>query len=424
MIPKEKIKIGVIGLGYVGLPLAIEFSKKYEVIGFDVNSKRIKQLISGKDNTNEVENDELKKSSMNFSYNESDLSHCNVFIVTVPTPINDDKEPNLSPIVEATKTVSKYVKNGSFIIYESTVYPGTTEEVCVPLLEEISKLKLNDDFFVGYSPERINPGDKVHTITKILKITSGSSKKAALFIDDLYGSIITAGTYKASSIKVAEAAKVIENTQRDVNIALINELSKIFNILDIDTSEVLRAAETKWNFIPFKPGLVGGHCIGVDPYYLTHKAQQVGYNPEIILAGRKINDGMSEYVAEKFIEALDKKNINVSKAKVLVMGLTFKENCPDLRNTKIIDIVSSLKLKGLDVKVSDPICSISEAKDLYGIDLIQDLGEETYDGLIFAVPHDNFTKMSIEDAKKICKSNHIIFDLKNILNSDQVDMRL
>ena len=424
MIPKEKIKIGVIGLGYVGLPLAIEFSKKYEVIGFDVNSKRIKQLISGKDNTNEVENDELKKSSMNFSYNESDLSHCNVFIVTVPTPINDDKEPNLSPIVEATKTVSKYVKKGSFIIYESTVYPGTTEEVCVPLLEEISKLKLNDDFFVGYSPERINPGDKVHTITKILKITSGSSKKAALFIDDLYGSIITAGTYKASSIKVAEAAKVIENTQRDVNIALINELSKIFNILDIDTSEVLRAAETKWNFIPFKPGLVGGHCIGVDPYYLTHKAQQVGYNPEIILAGRKINDGMSEYVAEKFIEALDKKNINVSKAKVLVMGLTFKENCPDLRNTKIIDIVSSLKLKGLDVKVSDPICSISEAKDLYGIDLIQDLGEETYDGLIFAVPHDNFTKMSIEDAKKICKSNHIIFDLKNILNSDQVDMRL
>ncbi len=303
MIPKEKIKIGVIGLGYVGLPLAIEFSKKYEVIGFDVNSKRIKQLISGKDNTNEVENDELKKSSMNFSYNESDLSHCNVFIVTVPTPINDDKEPNLSPIVEATKTVSKYVKKGSFIIYESTVYPGTTEEVCVPLLEEISKLKLNDDFFVGYSPERINPGDKVHTITKILKITSGSSKKAALFIDDLYGSIITAGTYKASSIKVAEAAKVIENTQRDVNIALINELSKIFNILDIDTSEVLRAAETKWNFIPFKPGLVGGHCIGVDPYYLTHKAQQVGYNPEIILAGRKINDGMSEYVAEKFIEA-------------------------------------------------------------------------------------------------------------------------
>ena len=350
------------------------------------------------------------------------VTYLTVFIVTVPTPINDDKEPNLSPIVEATKTVSKYVKKGSFIIYESTVYPGTTEEVCVPLLEEISKLKLNDDFFVGYSPERINPGDKVHTITKILKITSGSSKKAALFIDDLYGSIITAGTYKASSIKVAEAAKVIENTQRDVNIALINEPSKNFNILDIDTSEVLRVAETKWNFIPFKPGLVG-NCIG-DPYYLTHKAQKEGYNPEIILAGRKINDGMSEYVAEKFIEALDKKNINVSKAKVLVMGLTFKENCPDLRNTKIIDIVSSLKLKGLDVKVSDPICSISEAKDLYGIDLIQDLGEETYDGLIFAVPHDNFTKMSIEDAKKICKSNHIIFDLKNILNSDQVDMRL
>lgn len=420
----NNIKIGIIGLGYVGLPLAVEFSKKYKVLGFDISAHRIEELRSGVDSTNEVDSSQLKKSSLELSYDERDLSQCNIFIVTVPTPINKDKEPDLLPIVEATKTISKYIKEDSYVIYESTVFPGTTEEICVPIIEEISNLKLNDNFFVGYSPERINPGDKVHTITKILKITSGSNEKAASFIDDLYSSIISAGTYKAPNIKVAEAAKVIENTQRDVNIALINELSKIFNILDIDTSEVLKAAETKWNFIPFKPGLVGGHCIGVDPYYLTFKAQQVGYNPEMILAGRKLNDGMGDYVAEKFIEALKKKNIQISKAKVLILGLTFKENCPDLRNTKIIDIVFSLKSKGLNVDVNDPVCSDSEAKDLYGIELTKDLKQNIYDGLIFAVPHDNFSDMSITDAKKICKSNHIIFDLKNIFNSDQVDMRL
>ena len=351
----NEINLAVIGLGYVGLPLAVEFSKKRNVIGFDTNLKRINDLKNCHDSTLEISSDELKSlNNLEFTDNSEDLQSCNFFIVTVPTPITQDKKPDLKPITEATKTIASYISSGNFVVYESTVFPGVTEEICVPIIEERAGLKINKDFFVGYSPERINPGDKIHTLTNIVKITSGSNKFAADIINDLYATIIKAGTYQAPSIQIAEAAKVIENTQRDLNISLVNELSKIFNILDIDTEEVLKAAGTKWNFLPFRPGLVGGHCIGVDPYYLTHKAQLHNYEPEVILAGRRLNDGMGMHVAEKIISELIKIDINIADAKILIMGLTFKENCPDTRNSKVFDIIDLLKKHECSIDVCDP----------------------------------------------------------------------
>ncbi len=416
-------KIAVIGLGYVGLPLAVEFGRKFEVIGFDINQARVKELISGTDSTLEVSDIELAETSLTFSHDIEALRSANIYIVTVPTPINDHKQPDLTPLIKASEMLGSVISKGDIIIYESTVYPGATEEECLPIVEKSSALKFNQDFYAGYSPERINPGDKEHRVTNILKVTSGSTPEIAEIIDQLYKSIIVAGTHKASSIKVAEAAKVIENTQRDVNIALINELSIIFNKLNIDTLEVLEAAGTKWNFLPFRPGLVGGHCIGVDPYYLTHKAQTVGYHPEMILAGRRLNDGMGNYVVSQLVKKMLKKCIQVEGANVLVMGLTFKENCPDLRNTKVVDIVSELKEYNINVDITDPWCSNEETQHEYGLN-IEHPKSNYYDAIILAVAHDEFKKLGGENIRRFGKDNHILYDLKYILPKSEVDIRL
>jgi UDP-N-acetyl-D-galactosamine dehydrogenase len=425
MFDFNKEKIAVIGLGYVGLPLAVEFGKKYNVVGFDVNQARVSQLQAGKDSTLEVDESELLESRyLHYSTNVGDLEECSIYIVTVPTPINENKQPDLTPLVKASESIAGVLSKGNIVIYESTVYPGATEEVCMPILERVSGLKFNQDFYAGYSPERINPGDKEHRVTTILKVTSGSTPEIADKIDALYRSIIIAGTYKASSIKVAEAAKVIENTQRDVNIGLINELALIFNKLEIDTEEVLKAAGTKWNFLPFRPGLVGGHCIGVDPYYLTHKAQSVGYNPEIILAGRRLNDAMGEYVVSQLVKAMLKKRIHVDGASVLVMGLTFKEDCPDIRNTKVVDIIGELKEYGVNVDCYDPWVSLSEAEHEYGITPVESPRSGEYDAIIIAVAHDDFIKMGEERIRALGKNNHILYDLKYILSTEASDLRL
>ncbi|KQB09434.1 Vi polysaccharide biosynthesis protein VipA/TviB [Vibrio metoecus] len=418
-------KIGIIGLGYVGLPLAVEFGKKFDTIGFDINQDRVDKLILGCDSTLECSDAELAEASkLTYTSNLADLEQCNVYIVTVPTPIDDHKRPDLTPLIKASESLGKVISNGDLIIYESTVYPGATEEECIPVVELVSGLKFNKDFFAGYSPERINPGDKEHRVTNILKVTSGSTPEIAEYVDKLYKSIITAGTHKASSIKVAEAAKVIENTQRDVNIALINELSIIFNKLGIDTLEVLEAAGTKWNFLPFRPGLVGGHCIGVDPYYLTHKAQSVGYHPEMILAGRKLNDGMGAYAVSQLVKKMLKKRIHVEGANVLVMGLTFKENCPDLRNTKVIDIITELKEYNINVDVIDPWCSSEEAKEEYGLTLCTEKKQGFYDAILLAVAHDQFKSIGVEEIRSFGKKEHVLYDLKYVLGKNDVDMRL
>jgi len=416
MMSLAEARIAVIGLGYVGLPLAVEFGKKYPTKGFDLKRERVAELHKGIDSTLEVEAEELRQARhLSYTSRPEDLGDCNVYIVAVPTPIDTAKRPDLGYLESASKIVGLLLKEGNYVIYESTVYPGATEEVCIPILEQESGLTLNDDFYCGYSPERINPGDREHRLPNIVKITSGSNSESAEFIDLLYRSIISAGTFKASSIKVAEAAKVIENTQRDVNIALVNELSLIFNKLSINTAEVLEAAGTKWNFLPFHPGLVGGHCIGVDPYYLTHKAQQVGYHPNMILAGRRLNDNMGHYIASSVIKLMVNKKIDVSRATVLVLGITFKENCPDLRNTKVIDIVSELKEYGIDVVVHDPWVSKEEAQEEYGVQMAETLKEKSYDGIVMAVAHKEFVAMTIEELRLLCKPRHIIYDVKNIL---------
>jgi UDP-N-acetyl-D-galactosamine dehydrogenase len=418
-------KIAVIGLGYVGLPLALEFSKKYEVVGFDINSKRVAELNGGKDSTFEISPAELSSAkNIKFTGQIDELKSCNVLIVTVPTPIDKYKQPVLKPLITASEMIGQIIQKDSIVIYESTVYPGATEEDCVPVIEKVSGLTYNKDFFAGYSPERINPGDKEHRVANILKVTSGSNPDIAEFVDKLYSSIITAGTYKATSIKVAEAAKVIENTQRDVNIALINEFVIIFDLLGIDALDVLEAAGTKWNFLPFRPGLVGGHCIGVDPYYLTHKAQSIGYHPEMILAGRRLNDGMAAYVASKLVKRILKERIQVLGAKVLVMGLTFKENCPDIRNTKVVDLVAELRGYDIEVDVLDPWCSVEEAKLEYDLDVLQQAEKCTYDAIVLAVGHDVFKEMGVKGVRTLGKSTHILYDLKYVFSKESVDLRL
>jgi len=421
----ENAKIAVIGLGYVGLPLAVEFSKKFNVLGFDINQARVEELKSGTDSTLEVSDQELAAAEqLTYSCSVEDLKESNVYIVTVPTPIDEYKQPDLTPLVKASEMLGGVIGAGDIIVYESTVYPGATEEDCIPVVERVSGLKFNKDFYAGYSPERINPGDKEHRVTNILKVTSGSTEEIAEFVDSMYASIITAGTHKASSIRVAEAAKVIENTQRDVNIALINELSVIFNKLGIDTLEVLEAAGTKWNFLPFRPGLVGGHCIGVDPYYLTHKAQAAGYHPEMILAGRRLNDGMGEYVVSQLVKRMVKERIQVEGARVLVMGLTFKENCPDLRNTKVVDIIAELQDYNIEADIVDPWCSAEESVHEYGLELTDGYKEGYYDAIILAVGHDEFKQMGAEAIRKLGKSSHVLYDLKYVLEKQDVDMRL
>jgi len=418
-------KIAVIGLGYVGLPLAVAFGERRPVVGFDINHTRIDELNAGKDVTREVSADELAAASgLLFCTSADDLAQCQVFIVTVPTPIDEFKRPDLTPLIKASETVGKVLKPGDIVVYESTVYPGATEEVCVPVLERVSGLRFNQDFFAGYSPERINPGDKEHRIATIMKVTSGSTPAVADEVDALYADIITAGTHKASSIKVAEAAKVIENTQRDVNIALMNELSMIFGRLGIDTHDVLAAAGTKWNFMPFKPGLVGGHCIGVDPYYLTHKAQAIGYHPEIILAGRRVNDGMGPYVAAELVKKMIKAAHTVAHARVLVLGFTFKENCPDLRNTRVIDVVRELKEFGCSVDVSDPWVSSEDVEREYGISLVKAAPKGDYDALILAVPHNEYLGMTAGDFRAYLKQGGVLFDLKGVLPLGAADLRL
>lgn len=418
----EDVKLCIIGLGYVGLPLAVEFSKKYPTIGFDLNSSRVSELRNGVDSTFEVSSAELKESQqLDFTTDAQAISACNVYIVAVPTPIDAAKRPDFKPLEGASRTVAEVLEKGDVVVFESTVYPGATEEVCVPLLEKGSGLRYNEDFFCGYSPERINPGDKLHRLPSIVKITSGSTPTTARFVDQLYKSIITAGTFMASSIKVAEAAKVIENTQRDVNIALINELALIFDKLDINTREVLAAAGTKWNFLPFHPGLVGGHCIGVDPYYLTHKAQEVGYHPNMILAGRRLNDNMGNYIATTVIKKMVKKGIDTANSRILVMGLTFKENCPDLRNTRVIDIISEFAEYGITVDVYDPWVQSDEAFREYRINLVEHLRDNTYSGIVIAVAHRQFAEMTIVQLRRLCKDNSVIYDVKSLFPRDQVD---
>jgi UDP-N-acetyl-D-galactosamine dehydrogenase len=422
----EDKKIAVIGLGYVGLPLAVEFGKKRPVVGFDIRPERIEELRQGRDRTLEVTPEELAAASqLGFSNQAEDLRQCGVFIVTVPTPIDSAKRPDLAPLIKASETVGAVMPPGAVVIYESTVYPGATEEVCVPILERESGGRFNRDFFCGYSPERINPGDKQHRLTAIKKVTAGSTDQAALAIDTLYGSIITAGTHRASSIRVAEAAKVIENTQRDLNIALMNELALIFHRLGIDTQEVLEAAASKWNFLPFRPGLVGGHCIGVDPYYLTHKAQEMGHHPEMILAGRRINDSMGAYVADQLIRLMTRKGIHVVGARVLVLGLTFKENCPDLRNTKVVDIVRALQSFNAEVEVCDPWIDPSEAMSEYGLVAGTELpAAGRYDAIVLAVAHSQFLQLGAERIHEFGKSQHVLYDVKAALPATVSDGRL
>ncbi|MGD9698643.1 Vi polysaccharide biosynthesis UDP-N-acetylglucosamine C-6 dehydrogenase TviB [Acinetobacter sp.] len=425
MLQLSELKIAIIGLGYVGLPLAVEFGKQVPVVGFDIHQKRIDELKHGQDHTLEVSPEELKQSThLTYTANLEDLNDCNFFIVTVPTPIDEYKQPDLTPLVKASQSIGKVLKKGDIVVYESTVYPGATEEVCIPELEKVSGLKFNQDFFAGYSPERINPGDKLHRVTNILKITSGSTPEVADFVDQVYNLIIEAGTHKATSIKVAEAAKVIENTQRDVNIALINELALIFNKMGIDTEAVLEAAGTKWNFLPFRPGLVGGHCIGVDPYYLTHKAQAIGYHPEIILAGRRLNDAMGAYVVTQLVKGMLKKRIQVEDAKVLILGLSFKENCPDIRNTRIIDIVNELKEYHVNVDVYDPWVDCAEAEHEYGIQPVSTLTDHSYDAIILAVAHHQFKEMGVEKIRALGKVEHVLYDLKYVLAQSESDLRL
>lgn len=421
----KNIRLAIIGLGYVGLPLAVEFGKKRSVVGFDINQQRIEQLRGGSDLTLETTQEELGAAQhLAFTTNPDDLRHCNCYIVTVPTPIDGHKRPDLTPLIKASETVGKVLKQGDIVIYESTVYPGATEEDCVPVLEKYSGLKFNVDFFCGYSPERINPGDKEHRVTTIKKVTSGSTPAVANLVDDLYKEIITAGTHRAESIKVAEAAKVIENTQRDLNIALINELAIIFNKMGIDTEAVLKAAGSKWNFLPFRPGLVGGHCIGVDPYYLTHKAQAIGYHPEIILAGRRLNDGMGAYVVSQLVKAMVKRKIQVDGARVLVMGLTFKENCPDLRNTRVEDIVRELAEYNIKVEVYDPWVNSEETRHEYGITPIDEPAEDTYDAIVLAVAHGQFRQLGAARIRAFGKPLHVLYDLKYLLAPGDSDLRL
>jgi len=427
-------KIAIIGLGYVGLPLAVECGKKMEVVGFDINQSRIAELQLGKDNTLEVDEAELKEASkLSYTANPEDIRDCNIYIVTVPTPIDEHKRPDLTPLEKASETIGRLLKPNDIVIYESTVYPGATEDVCAPILEKYSALKYlhadncqlhTDGFYLGYSPERINPGDKEHRISTIKKVTSGSTPDIADKVDALYQTVIIAGTHKASSIKVAEAAKVIENTQRDVNIALINELALIFSRLEIDTEEVLKAAGSKWNFLPFRPGLVGGHCIGVDPYYLTHKAIEVGYHPEMILAGRRLNDNMGNYVADQVTKLMTKKRIHVVDSKILIMGLTFKENCPDLRNTRVVDLVAEFNSFNCQVDIYDPWVDKQEAVEEYGIRPIEEPQKSQYDAVILAVAHDQFKKLGAERLRSYGKSQHVLYDIKYLLDKGQVDGRL
>ena len=426
MLILDEAKVGILGLGYVGLPLAVEFGKVMPTVGFDINTGRINELRTGKDNTLEVDAVELAEAvQLSFSHELDDLKACNVFIVTVPTPIDRYKRPDLSPLESASRALGKVLKTGDVAIFESTVYPGATEEVCVPIMESVSGLTFNKDFFVGYSPERINPGDKEHRVTTILKVTSGSTPEIADFVDALYRKIIKAGTHKASSIRVAEAAKVIENTQRDVNIALINELALIFNCLGIDTLEVLEAAGTKWNFLPFRPGLVGGHCIGVDPYYLTHKAQEIGYHPEVILAGRRINDSMGAYVAGQVFKIMNQSRLQVCDSRMLVMGLTFKENCPDLRNTRVIDIISELQSYNVKVDVYDPWVDSVEAEHEYGLKLVEEPEQGVYDAIVLAVGHEQFHKLGVAGIRAFGKEGGcVLYDVKHVLPVREVDGRL
>lgn len=418
-------RICVIGLGYVGLPLAVEFGKHREVVGFDINQDRIDQLRQGQDLTREIEPDEMGLAQhLSFTSDTAEIATCSIYIVTVPTPIDTSRRPDLGPLERASQLVGRVLAPGDIVIYESTVYPGATEEECVPILEARSGLTFNRDFYVGYSPERINPGDKTHRLTTIVKVTSGSTPETADRVDALYREIITAGTYRAESIQVAEAAKVIENSQRDINIALINELAKIFNRLNIDTEAVLRAAGSKWNFLPFRPGLVGGHCIGVDPYYLTHKAEQVGYHPEILLAGRRLNDGMGAYVAQQMIKAMLKRRIQVVDARVLVMGLTFKENCPDLRNTRVIDVVRGLEDFGVQVDVSDPNVAPADARTEFNLELVEAPQQGAYDGIVLAVAHDEFHTMGEAQIRTLGKPGAVVYDLKYVLPADHSDLRL
>lgn len=425
MFQLEQLSIAIIGLGYVGLPLAVEFGKQKPTIGFDINQQRIAELLSGHDHTLETSAEELEQ-ALNLSYTSdyNTLKASNFFIVTVPTPIDDFKQPDLTPLIKSSETIGKVLKKGDIVVYESTVYPGATEEVCIPVLEKISGLKFNQDFFVGYSPERINPGDKQRRVTNILKITSGSTPEVADYIDQVYQLVIEAGTYKAPNIKVAEAAKVIENTQRDVNIALINELALIFNKLGIDTEEVLKAAGTKWNFLPFRPGLVGGHCIGVDPYYLTHKAQSIGLHPEIILAARRLNDRMGEYVATQLIKEMVKQRIQVVGSKILIMGLSFKENCPDIRNTKIVDMVKALKEYDLDLDIYDPWVDDAEVQHEYGLAPIKQLQQGQYDAIVLAVAHEQFKSMTVDQFTQLGKAQHVLYDLKYVLDKNNTNLRL
>tara|TARA_Y100000389_G_scaffold167531_1_gene172764 strand:- start:11888 stop:13171 length:1284 start_codon:yes stop_codon:yes gene_type:complete len=422
----KKLKLAIIGLGYVGLPLALEFAKKRSLIGFDINKKRINELNSGIDKNLETTKKELKnRNKIIFTNNKKNLKQANCYIITVPTPVDKFKKPNLEPLLKASKTIGKFIKRGDIIIYESTVYPGCIEDKCVPILEKYSKLNFNIDFFCGYSPERINPGDKKHTISKIKKITSGSTPEIADLVDDLYNEIIIVGTHKASSIKVAEAAKVIENTQRDLNIALINELSILFNKMNIDTQEVLDAAGSKWNFLPFKPGLVGGHCIGVDPYYLTFKAKEIGYKPKLILAGRELNDSMGSYVALQLIKEMKKKKILIKNSKILIMGLTFKENCSDIRNSGVKKVILELKKYKCNIDLYDPWAHKSEIKKVYGINPLIEPSVDTYDGVLISVAHQKFKNTGIKVIANYCKKNHIIYDLKNLFKSDnRVGLRL
>ena len=421
----NQLRIGIVGLGYVGLPLAVEFGKKYPTVGFDINTHRVAELESGSDSTLECSSEELLEATqLTYTSNAADLEGCNFYIVTVPTPIGDGNRPLLTPLKSASKILGQIIGKGDIVVYESTVYPGATEDFCVPFIEQESGLKMNEDFYIGYSPERINPGDKEHRLPSILKVTSGSTEESAEFIDSVYASIITAGTHKTSCIKVAEAAKVIENTQRDVNIALVNELAMIFERVGIDTEEVLEAAGTKWNFLPFRPGLVGGHCIGVDPYYLTYKAQQLGYHPQIILAGRRINDNMSLYIASQVVKRMLTKSIQPSNAKVLVLGLAFKENCPDVRNTKVVDVVSELTSYGASVDVHDPWCDPEEAKQEYDLDLVTEPEKGAYDVVIIAVAHNEFQALGAEGIRAFGKETSILYDIKYVLPPDQVDDRL
>ena len=425
MLRLQKCRIGVVGLGYVGLPLAVEFGKHFETVGFDVNPQRVAQLRKGRDSTLEVSAEELRAAQrLTYTTDLDGLRRCRVFIVTVPTPIDGYKRPDLSPLVRASESVGTVLSKGTLVIYESNVYPGCTEEVCVPILERVSGLKFNRDFFAGYSPERINPGDKEHRLTTICKVTSGSTPEIAEFVDQLYRRIVSAGTHKTSSIRVAEAAKVIENTQRDVNIALINELALIFNRLGIDTEEVLKAAGSKWNFLPFRPGLVGGHCIGVDPYYLTHKAQEIGYHPEMILAGRRLNDNMALHVAAQITRLMAAKRIHVKGARVLMLGITFKENCPDIRNSKVVDVVRELRKQGARVEIYDPWANAAEFRHEYGLNTVRALKPNRYDAAVVAVAHRQFRELGARGVRRLCRRQHVLYDIKHVFPAAVVDGRL